>query len=151
MRDLNRAMIIGNVTRDPENRTTPQGTPVASFTVATNFTWTDTNGTRQQKTEFHPVVAWRKLAEICGQYVRKGRKVYVEGRIQTRSWEDQAGTKRYRTEIVADNVILLDRPGEGAAPAEATEATPEQPKGDSPNPPKEEKEEGEIKVEDIPF
>lgn len=108
---LNRAQIIGNVTRDPELRQIPGGQTVASFSVATNFTWTDSSGQKQEKAEFHNIVVWRKLAEIVGQYVKKGSKVYVEGRIQTRDWEGEDGVKRYRTEIVAENVIILDRKG----------------------------------------
>ena len=108
---LNRAQLIGNVTRDPELRQIPGGQTVVTFSVATNFSWNDSSGQRQEKVEFHNVVAWRKLAEIVGQYVKKGSKVYVEGRIQTRDWEGEDGVKRYRTEIVADNVIMLDRKG----------------------------------------
>ena len=108
---LNRAQLIGNITRDPELRQIPGGQSVATFSVATNFTWTDSNGQRQEKAEFHNVVAWRKLAEIVGQYMKKGTKVYVEGRMQTREWEGEDGVKRYRTEIVADNIIMLDRKG----------------------------------------
>lgn len=111
--DLNKVMIIGNVTRDPESRTTPQGTNVTSFSVATNLVWTDQQGNRQEKAEFHNVVAWRKLAEICAQYLKKGSKVYIEGRLQTRSWDDPNGVKKYRTEIVAENMIMLDRAGAG--------------------------------------
>lgn len=109
--DLNKAMIIGRLTRDPESRTTPSGQVVASFGVATNFTWNDQSGQRQEKVEFHNVVAWRKLAEICGQYLKKGSKVYIEGRLQTQEWEGQDGNKRQRTEIVADNMIMLDSKG----------------------------------------
>ena len=105
--DLNKAQIIGNLTRDPEVKTTPAGINVASFGVATNLVWTDQSGQKQEKAEFHNIVAWRKLADICGQYLKKGNKVYIEGRIQTRSWDDQTGVKRYRTEIVADNMIML--------------------------------------------
>ena len=108
---LNRAQIIGNVTRDPELRQIPGGQTVASFSVATNFTWTDSSGQKQAKVVYHNVVVWRKLAEIVGQYVKKGTKVFVEGRIQTRDWEGEDGVKRYRTEIVAENVIILDRKG----------------------------------------
>ncbi|PIP60703.1 single-stranded DNA-binding protein [Candidatus Uhrbacteria bacterium CG22_combo_CG10-13_8_21_14_all_47_17] len=111
--DLNRATIIGNVTRDPEVRTIASGQSVCSFGVATNMQWRDSSGQKQQRAEFHNLVAWGKLAEICGQYLGKGRKVYVEGRLQTREWEGQDGQKRNRTEIVADNMILLDRPGSG--------------------------------------
>lgn len=114
---LNRAQIIGNVTRDPEVRQTPSGQSVASFSVATNSSWTDKTGQKQEKAEFHNVVAWGKLAEICQQYVKKGRKIFIEGRMQTRDWDGEDGKKRYRFEIVADNMILLDRTGtpEGGA------------------------------------
>ena len=108
---LNRAQIIGNLTRDPELKQIPGGQTVASFSVATNYVWTDSAGQKQEKVEFHNIVAWRKLAEIVGQYMKKGSKVFVEGRIQTRDWEGEDGVKRYRTEIVADNVIMLDRKG----------------------------------------
>lgn len=109
--NLNKAMIIGNLTRDPEMRNTPSGAQVASFSVATSLVWTDQSGQQQKKTEFHNIVAWRKLAEICGQYLRKGSKVYVEGRLQTTEWTGQDGIKRYRTEIVLENMIMLDRQG----------------------------------------
>lgn len=111
---LNRVQLIGNVTRDPESRQTPQGVAVVTFGVATNFSWTDQNGNKQDKAEFHNVVAWRKLGEICAQYLRKGSKVFVEGRLQTRDWTGEDGVKRYRTEIVADNMIMLDRKGDSA-------------------------------------
>jgi single-strand DNA-binding protein len=118
--DLNRAQLIGNVTRDPEVRTTPTGQNVCSFSVATNAQWTDAQGNKQQRAEFHNIVAWGKLADICRQFLAKGRKVYVEGRMQTREWEAQDGAKRTRTEIVAENMIMLDRgngPAMGGAPA----------------------------------
>lgn len=145
--NLNRAMIIGNLTRDPEVRTTTTGQNVASFGVATNHTWTDKSGQKQERAEFHNIVVWGKLAEICGQYLSKGRKVYVEGRLQTREWEGQDGAKRNRTEIIAENMIMLDR-GNGAAPGGAmakTAAPAAAPAaanqgGDD-----------EIRVEDIPF
>jgi single-strand DNA-binding protein len=104
---LNRAQLIGNLTRDPEMRQIPGGSAVASFSIATNFTWNDQQGQKQEKVEFHNIVAWRKLAEICGQYLKKGSKVFIEGRMQTRDWEGEDGVKRYRTEIVADNMIML--------------------------------------------
>lgn len=110
---LNRAQLIGNVTRDPELRQIPGGQTVASFSIATNFVWKDQAGQKQEKAEFHNIVVWRKLAEIVGQYVKKGSKVYVEGRMQTRDWEGEDGVKRYRTEIVAENVIILDKKGAG--------------------------------------
>jgi single-strand DNA-binding protein len=109
---LNRVQLIGNLTRDPELRQIPGGQTVASFSIATNFSWTDQSGQKQDKPEFHNIVAWRKLAEIIGQYLRKGSKIFVEGRLQTREWEGEDGVKRYRTEIVADNMIMLDRKGE---------------------------------------
>lgn len=112
--DLNKVMIIGRLTRDPELRTIPSGQAVASFSVATSRQWKDQQGQPQSVTEFHNVVAWRKLAEIVGQYLKKGKQVYIEGYLQTRSWDDQAGQKRYRTEIVADNMIML-----GSAPSGA--------------------------------
>lgn len=108
--NLNKAMIIGNITRDPEVRQTANGATVASFSVATNFFWNDPSGQRQERVEFHNIVAWRKLAEICGQYLHKGSKVYIEGRLQTRDWADKTtGQKRYTTEIVAENMIMLDK------------------------------------------
>ena len=143
-------MIIGNLTRDPEVRTTAGGTNVASFGVATNYTWNDANGQKQEKVEFHNIVAWGKLADICGQYLGKGRKVYIEGRLQTREWEGKDGIKRRTTEIIAENMIMLDRAGQGApraaAPAVATANVAAQA-------PTKEAEEGsdEIRVEDIPF
>jgi len=106
MYSLNRATILGNVTRDPEVRQIPSGQTVCTFGVATNRAWTDSSGQKQEAAEFHNVVAWAKLAEICGQYLARGRKVYVEGRLQTRDWEGQDGVRRYRTEIIAENVIL---------------------------------------------
>lgn len=113
--DLNRAQLIGNVTKDPELRTTATGQNVTSFSVATNSQWTDPQGQKQQRAEFHNLVAWGKLAEICSQYLTKGKKVYVEGRLQTREWDAQDGAKRRTTEIVLDNMIMLDRGG--SAPA----------------------------------
>ncbi|MFH1254902.1 MAG: single-stranded DNA-binding protein [bacterium] len=111
--NLNKAMIIGNLTRDPEIRNTPAGQTVASFAVATNYVWTDQSGQKRDKAEFHNIVAWRRLAEICGQYLKKGSKIYIEGRMQTRDWVGQDGVKRYRTEIIAENMIMLDRAGAG--------------------------------------
>jgi single-strand DNA-binding protein len=105
--NLNKAMIIGNLTRDPEIRNTTTGKNVASFSVATSYVWKDQSGAKQEKAEFHNIVAWGKLAEIVGQYLKKGSKVYIEGRIQTRDWAGQDGVKRYRTEIIAENMIML--------------------------------------------
>ncbi|MDP4007917.1 MAG: single-stranded DNA-binding protein [Candidatus Peregrinibacteria bacterium] len=111
MYSLNRAQLIGNITRDPETRQLSTGVTVCSFSVATNQVWNDQNGVRQEKAEFHDIVAWRKLAEIAGQYLTKGSKVYIEGRIQTREWDAEDGTKRRKTEIVAENLIMLDKKG----------------------------------------
>ena len=107
-RGLNKVMIIGNLGRDPEMRYTPSGKPVTSFSLATSRTWTTTDGDRREATEWFNVVAWRDLAEICNQYLAKGSKVYIEGRLQTRSWEGPDGQKHYRTEVVADEMIVLD-------------------------------------------
>src|SRR3989339_544129 len=108
-RSLNKVMLIGNLTRDPELRYTPSGTPVCSFGLATNRSWVASNSSdRQEETEFHSVVAWSKLAELCAQLLAKGRKVYIEGRLQTRSWESANGEKRTKTEIVAEDMIILD-------------------------------------------
>jgi single-strand DNA-binding protein len=112
MLSLNRATIIGNLTRDPELRYTPNGQAVASFAVATNRSWVDTNGEKKDAVEYHEVVTWGKLAEICSQILAKGRKAYIEGRLQTRTWEGQDSVKRQKTEIVAENVLVLDKPKE---------------------------------------
>lgn len=109
-RSVNKAIIIGHLGGDPELRHTVSNIPVCNFTVATNETWVK-DGEKQERTEWHLVVAWRKLAEICHQYLRKGKQVYIEGKLQTRDWEDQNGQKRYTTEIVADEMVMLG--GEG--------------------------------------
>ena len=152
MYSLNRATILGNLTRDPELRQTPNGQNVSSFGVATNRAWNGSDGQRQEQSEFHNVVAWGKLAEICGQYLTKGKKVYIEGRLQTRDWEGQDGVRRYRTEIVAENMIMLDRSGapSGGGASAAPQGggfTPPPAPTDTPafNP------DDEIMVEDIPF
>ena len=146
--NLNRATIIGNLTRDPEVRTTANGQTVASFGVATNFSWTDQSGQKQDRAEFHNIVAGGKLADICGQFLGKGRKVYVEGRLQTREWEGQAGAKRNRTEIVCENMIMLDRSG---APATATAGARTSTGNSVPAPQAAPAGDNEIRVEDIPF
>ena len=148
--NLNKAMIIGNLTRDPETRTTPSGQTVANFSVATNLVWTDATGQKQKKVEFHNVVAWRKLAEICAQYLKKGGKVYVEGRLQTRDWQGQDGVKRYRTEIIADNMIMLDHGNANAnEPAASASSEPSEPA--LPTEITNETATEEIKVEEVPF
>ena len=125
-RGVNKVILVGNLGGDPELRQTPSGTTVATFTLATNETWTDRDGQKQERTEWHRIVAWAKLAEICGQYLRKGRQVYIEGRLTTRSWEDRQGNQRKTTEIVAQQMLMLGGRGQeqGGAPAGAGE-TPE--------------------------
>lgn len=147
--DLNKAMIIGNLTRDPETRTTTTGQTVCSFGVATNRVWNDASGQKQTQVEFHNIVTWSRLAEICGQYLAKGRKVFIEGRLQTREWEGQDGAKRQRTEIIAENLIILDRaagksPTGAGAPVSETSQPAAESESVAPS------EEG-IKVENIPF
>lgn len=113
-KSLNRVQLIGNLTRDPELRYTPSGTAVTSFGIATNRSWTTDQGEKHDETEFHNIVAWAKLAELCSQFLIKGRKVYVEGRLTTRSWTSQDNQQKTRTEIVIDDMILLDSKGQGA-------------------------------------
>jgi single-strand DNA-binding protein len=108
VRSLNKAQLIGNLTRDPELRYTPQGTAVCTFGLATNRQWTTDTGEKREEADFHRVVAWNKLAELCAQLLTKGRKVYIEGRLQTRNWTAQDGSQRQTTEIVASDMILLD-------------------------------------------
>ena len=146
--NLNKAMLIGNVTRDPEVRNTPSGQNVAAFSIATNFVWTDQSGQQQKKTEFHNIIAWRKLADVCAKYLHKGSKVFVEGRLQTTDWTGQDGVKRYRTEIVLENMIMLDSKGSApfggpSAAGNNSEATIEIPE--------ENMDDEEIRVENIPF
>src|SRR3989338_7660302 len=143
--DLNKAMIIGRITKDPEMRTTPTGTNVVSFGVATNFVWTDQSGQKKEQVEFHNVVAWRKLAETISKYLKKGSKVYIEGRLQTRTWEGQDGKKNYRTEVVAESMIMLDSKGAGSASQPSNEMPTEQPEPQAATP--------TIQIEDsdIPF
>lgn len=107
-RSLNRVQLIGNLTRDPELRYTPNGTAVCTFSIATNRNWTTDTGEKKDEVEFHRIVAWNKLAEICSQFLTKGRKVFVEGRLATRSWSAQDGTQKQSTEIVISDMILLD-------------------------------------------
>ena len=150
--DLNKVMLIGRITQDPEVRTTPSGTAVANFSIATNLTWVDKQGQKQDKAEFHNIVAWRRLAEICGQYLRKGSKIYLEGRLETRSWEDQSGVRKYRTEVIADNMIMLDRKSDSPSGSARYEAPlpQETPVINVPMAGGQSTEE-EINVEDIPF
>ncbi len=121
-RGLNKVMVIGNVGRDPEMRYTSSGRPVTSFSIATSRSWTNSEGEYHEETEWFNVVAWGNLAEICKQHLRKGQQVYVEGRLQTRSWEDREGKRRFRTELVANEMILL---GGRCVALEAREAADE--------------------------
>jgi single-strand DNA-binding protein len=108
---VNKVILVGNLGADPEVRYTPSGTKVTNFRIATSDRWTDKDGNRQERTEWHSIVTFGKLADICGEYLAKGRQVYVEGRIQTRSWEDRDGQKRYATEIVATDMKMLGSRG----------------------------------------
>jgi single-strand DNA-binding protein len=112
---VNKVILIGNLGKDPEVRHTPSGAAVANFSIATNESWNNREGQREERTEWHRVVAFGKLADICGQYLKKGKQVYIEGRLQTRSWEDRDGNKRYTTEVVASNMTMLGRAGDPGA------------------------------------
>lgn len=125
-RSLNKVQLIGNLTRDPELRYTPSGAAVCTFGLATNRSWTTDTGEKHEETEFHNIVAWNKLAELCSQFLVKGRKIYVEGRLATRNWQGQDGQQRSRTEIVIDDMILLDsmKSGQSSEPSAAPKAGP---------------------------
>jgi single-strand DNA-binding protein len=148
--NLNKAIIIGNLTQDPEVRTTPTGQSVASFTIATNRVWNNPQGQKQEQAEYHNVVAWGRLAEIVGQFLGKGRLAMVEGRIQTRSWDDQAGNKKYRTEIIAENIQLGPRGAGTPAGQNNNSAAPRQNQDSVANSAPADIDD-EIKIEDIPF
>ena len=120
-RSLNRVQLIGNLTRDPELRYTPQGTAVCSFSIATNRSWTTDSGEKKDEADFHKIVAWNKLAELCSQFLSKGRKVYVEGRLTTRNWTAQDGGQRNTTEVIISDMILLDSAGARSAREETEE------------------------------
>ena len=134
MASVNKMIIVGNLGSEPEMRFTPNGNPVTSFRVATNWRFTNSQGERREETEWFTVVTWNRLAEQCNQFLTKGRLIYVEGRLRTRTWESQDGEKRFRNEIVADNVTFLDRQA-AAAPEDKVE----------------EAETGDLDPEDIPF
>src|ERR1035437_9962686 len=127
-RSLNRVQLIGNLTRDPELRYTPSGTAVCSFSIATNRNWTTDTGEKKEEVEFHRIVAWNKLAELCSQFLTKGRKCFVEGRLQTRSWNAQDGTQKQTTEIVINDMILLDNRRNTEEPAAEESVSKEEPK-----------------------
>jgi len=128
-RSVNKVILIGNLTRDPEQRTTPSGSNVCTFTLATNRSWKTDAGEKKEETDFHRIVAWDKLAELCGKFLVKGRKVYVEGRLQNRSWTGQDGQQKTSVEVVIDDMVLLDSNKSEHA---TSSATPTDPKDDTP-------------------
>ncbi|PSO43217.1 single-stranded DNA-binding protein [Candidatus Saccharibacteria bacterium QS_5_54_17] len=144
-RSFNQAIVVGNLARDPELRTTQNGRSVTSFAVATNRVWQDQNGETQEQADFHNVVAWAKLAELADQYLSKGRRVMVVGRLQTRSWEDQDGKKNYRTEIVANELNFMDGPGGSSSGSD--EASQEKTGDDSDQSDKQS--ESDVQIEDL--
>ena len=142
MTSLNKIMVIGNLGTDPEMRYTPNGNPVTSFRLATTRGYTAGDGEKRQETEWFTIVTWNRLAELCNQHLGKGRKVYVEGRFQSRSWEGRDGVTRNRSEIVANQVLFLDRPQQSGAP----------PTTDEPfSAPPDEPDLGSGETEDLPF
>lgn len=150
--NLNKAILIGRLVSDPEIRSTPSGQSVCSFRMATNRTWSDSKtGQKQEKTEFHSIVLWGRLAEISSQYLTKGSLAYIEGRIQTRSWQDQSGVQKYRTEIVAERLQLGPRQGQGNERPMSSPASPKEPAKEEIPIIEEETKEEEIDVKDIPF
>ncbi len=135
-RSVNKVILIGNLGRDPEVRFTSGGTPVANFSIATSEQWKNADGEQQEHTEWHNLVAFRRLAEICGEYLHKGSRIYVEGKIRSRSWEGQVGQKRFRTEVLFDVMMMIDSRGEPGGKAAAADS------GFQPD---------EISDDDIPF
>jgi single-strand DNA-binding protein len=144
-RSVNKVILIGNLGQDPELRYTSAGVAVATFTLATNESWKDQDGNTQERTQWHNLVAWRKLAEICGEYLKKGSRIYIEGRLQYRNYDDKNGVKRYVTEIVIDQMMMLDSKGashsNSSSPASGTVPLPSQPQEES----------GLEKADDLPF
>ena len=132
MSGVNKVILVGNLGADPQIRYTPQGTAVANFSLATTERFNNKNGERESRTEWHRIIAWGRLAEICNEYLKKGKQVYIEGRIQTRQWDDKDGNKRTTTEIVANNMVMLGRAGDAGdvgaqefqADEEATQEAP---------------------------
>jgi single-strand DNA-binding protein len=142
-KSLNKVMLIGRLGQDPELKYTPSGVAVASFNLATNVVWKDESGAQQERTDWHRIVVWRKLAEICNEYLKKGSKVYIEGRLQTRNYDDKEGKKVYITEVIANDLIMLDSKGNsGERPAAPVEqSVPESVGAD----------EGTQSADDLPF
>lgn len=152
-KSVNKVILLGNLGKDPEIKYTPSGTPVAKFSLATNERFKDKSGEWQERTEWHNIVAWQRLAEIVGEYVKKGSKLYIEGRLQTSSWEDkQSGEKKYRTEIIANDLVLLSGRGEGDSEGRASRGAAANSSFDQRPPQHDEVAQGaEITDEDIPF
>ena len=142
-KSLNKVQLIGNLGKDPELKYTSAGVAVATFSIATSDSWKDQEGNTQERTEWHNIVAWRKLAEICGNFLSKGKLIFVDGRIRTQSWEDKEGNKRYTTEIVAANMQMLDSKGQGKGQEPAGSAGEDRFPSE-PNP-------GVIPEDDVPF
>jgi len=147
--NLNKVMLIGNLTREPESKSTPSGQTVTNFTMATNRAWTDKDGQKQQKAEFHNIVAWGKLGDICAQYLKKGGLLYAEGRLETRSWDGQDGVKRYKTEIILENMQMGPRSTGSAYPSQ--DQSNDSQGSNSRGPATRSSQEDEVKIEDIPF
>lgn len=156
-KDFNQAIVMGNLTRDPELRNTPSGQSVASFAVATNRSWQDASGEKRDDVQYHEIVAWGKLGELASNYLKKGRKVLVVGRLQTRSWEGNDGVKRQKTEIIANDINFLDRMGDGAATGDFPAETSQEHPAEDAKPAKKEEVaiedmgDGDINLDDIPF
>ena len=166
-RSLNKVELIGNLTRDPELRYTPQGTAVCTFGLATNRSWTTDSGEKREEADFHKLVAWNKLAELCSQLLTKGRKIYIEGRLSTRNWTAQDGSQRQTTEIIINDMIILDSKFVGASEAQAGEipdfveeepvvsdnstSQAAAPKKAASKPKKDEQPSDEVNPDDIPF
>jgi single-strand DNA-binding protein len=144
---VNKVILVGNATRDPEVKTIGSGSQVANFGMATNRSWKDASGQKQEKVEFHNLVAWGKLADIIGQYVTKGMKLYVEGRLETREWEGQDGGKRKSTEVIVEEMVMLGSKPQGGQERESRPAK----SYEAPTPRRAPSDEEEIRVEDIPF
>jgi single-strand DNA-binding protein len=154
MKSVNKVILIGRLGRDPELKYTGSGTPFCRFSIATDDTWNDkASGERQERTEWHNIVVWDRLAEICNEYLRKGRLVYIEGSLQTREWDDQDGNKRKTTEIRARDMVLLGSPqGEGGgAPMAGGQQRRSAPAGGAPQPSMSPADTGTITDDDIPF
>jgi single-strand DNA-binding protein len=155
--NVNKVILVGRLTRDPEVRTTPAGQTVTSISIATSFNWTDKNGQKQSKAEYHNVILWRRLGEIAGQYMTKGQEVYIEGRLETRKYTDKSGIERWRTEIITDNMQLGSKPQGSSSFSKPYSPNTPAPSGPAKETPAEEiptinlDEEEEVRIEDVPF